>query len=236
MQGGVFGSLECSLQVDLLGKDYVETGEHIFKYKNCLNIQPLGFVDDVAGASKCGQDSLIMNVKTEEFMKTKKLSLNEDKCFVMHVGKDKNCPNLTINGKAVKHVETEKYLGQYLSSNGKNDKIIDNTCNKGIGTSSQVHALLKEISLGQYYVYIGLLLRDTNVISAMLFSAESWYGVTKNQIEKIEDVDVCFLKKLFKAHSKTAKESYYLETGKIPPRLVRTDNSGTKNLFKVSHH
>ena len=84
-------------------------------------------------------------------------------------------------------------MGQYLSSNGKNDKNIDNTCNKGIGMSSQVHAILKEISLGRHFFHIGLLLRDTNVNNSMLFSAESWYGVTKNQIEQIEDVDVSFI-------------------------------------------
>ena len=41
-----------------------KTGKmHIYKYKNSLNIPPLSFVDDVAGASKCGQDSLVLNVK-----------------------------------------------------------------------------------------------------------------------------------------------------------------------------
>jgi hypothetical protein len=86
--------------------------------------------------------------------------------------------------------------------------------------SSQVHALLMEISLGRHYFQIGLLLRDTNVINAMLFSAECWYGVTNNQLVKLENVDLGFLRKLFKGHCKTAKEAYYLETGKIPPKFI----------------
>ena len=54
----------------------------------------------------------------------------------------------------------------------------------------------------------------------MLFSAESWYGVSKEQIEQIENVDIDFMKKLLKAHPNTAKEAFYLETGKIPIKFL----------------
>ena len=173
MQGGVFGSLECSLQIDGLGKECEQNNKNTYEYKKCLNIPPLGFVDDVAGASKCGQDALELNIKTKEFMKAKKLSLNDEKCSVVHIGKNKECSDLTINGKNVKNVESEKYLGQYISSNGKNDKNIENTCNKGISMTSQVNAILAEISLGRHLFQIGLLLRDTNIINSMLSSAEN---------------------------------------------------------------
>ena len=36
----------------------------------------------------------------------------------------------------------------------------------------------------------------------------------------IEDVDLIYLRKLLNAHSKTAKEALYLETGKIPPKYI----------------
>ena len=68
MQGGVLGSIECSLQMDALGKECVTNGENTYEYKKCLNVPPLGFVDDIAGASKCGQDSLELNIKTQEFL------------------------------------------------------------------------------------------------------------------------------------------------------------------------
>ena len=86
--------------------------------------------------------------------------------------------------------------------------------------TSQVTAILSEASLGRHYIQMGLLLRDTNIINSMLFSAESWYGITKEQVEKIQDIDIAFMKKILKGHSKTAKEAFYLETGKIPPKFL----------------
>ena len=110
-------------QTDLLGKDCIETGESTFKYKESFHVPPLGYIDDYAGATKCGVDSIKLNVKTEETMKAKKLKLNEDKCHVMHIGKhtNANCPNLQVNDKQMKEVQHEKYLGQYISADGSNE-------------------------------------------------------------------------------------------------------------------
>ena len=61
MQGTVITSIKCSIQIDTLGKECLSTGEGIFKYKNCLPVQPLGMVDDVLGIAKCGTDSIKLN-------------------------------------------------------------------------------------------------------------------------------------------------------------------------------
>ena len=76
MQGWVFGGLEASLQIDLLGKYCMQNGNNYFEnnekhgkpiylYKESLHLPPLSFVDDVAGFSECGStDSLILSIKT----------------------------------------------------------------------------------------------------------------------------------------------------------------------------
>ena len=74
-----------------------------------LNLPPLSFINDCAGMSKCGRESIALNIKTEEFMKSKKLTLSEDKCHVLHIGKRKHCVNQTINGTKMEKVENEKY-------------------------------------------------------------------------------------------------------------------------------
>ena len=53
MQGGIFGGIECSLQNDSLGKECLETGKSTYKYKESLDIPPLGYVDVLAGMSEC---------------------------------------------------------------------------------------------------------------------------------------------------------------------------------------
>ena len=79
---------------------------------------------------------------------------------------------------------------------------------------------MKEISLGFHYFDIGLLLRDTNVINSILFNSEVWLGLTKKQIETLENIDILYFRKLFEAHSKTAIEAFYIETGKMPIRTL----------------
>ena len=80
--------------------------------------------------------------------------------------------------------------------------------------------MLKEISLGHHHFRIGLMLRDTNIINPILFNSEVWYGVSTEQIETLEKIDVLYLRKLFNGHSKTAIEAFYIEAGKMPIRML----------------
>ena len=64
------------------------------------------------------------------------------------------------------------------------------------------------------------MLRDSNLINGILFNSEVWYGMLQRHIEKLEKLDEIFLRSLLDAHSKTASEALYIETGKMPIRFV----------------
>ena len=51
-QGGTFGPIECSNSIDKIGKLCHEKGEHLFTYKNLVNIMPLSMVDDLLAISE----------------------------------------------------------------------------------------------------------------------------------------------------------------------------------------
>ena len=56
MQGGVLTPLKCSVLVDTLGSECLESLENskiLYKYKGLVKIPPLGFVDDVLTITKC---------------------------------------------------------------------------------------------------------------------------------------------------------------------------------------
>lgn len=89
-----------------------------------------------------------------------------------------------------------------------------------MGINSSLISLLKHVSLGSHYFKIGLLFRETNLIDGIMTSMEVVHGLTKIQIEKLENVDEIYLRKLFDAHSKVAKEALYIETGKIPIHII----------------
>ena len=75
MQGTNPAPLKCSVQIDTLGKECMEEGEGLFKYKDCTNIPALSFVDDVLAFSKCGTESVKLNAKIQSKFETKRLEL-----------------------------------------------------------------------------------------------------------------------------------------------------------------
>ena len=82
--------------------------------------------------------------------------------------------------------------------------------------SLEIFVILNQISMGHQYIEIGLILRESILMSKVLLSAESWHRVFQYQTEKLEDVDNVFLRQLFNCHSKTAIEFLISESGAIP--------------------
>ena len=53
MQGTVLAGLKCAVTVDTIGKEALEnTNEKLFRYKNCISIPPLSFIDDILTVSE----------------------------------------------------------------------------------------------------------------------------------------------------------------------------------------
>ena len=112
------------------------------------------------------------------------------------------------------------YLGDVLSSNGTIDATIESRRQKGIGLCSQISGMVDGLSLGHYYFKISFLLREAMLLNGMLTNLEVWHPVNNQQIEVLENVDLMLLRKLLKAHSKTPKEAFFLETGVLPIKYI----------------
>ena len=105
-----------------------------------------------------------------------------------------------------------------MCSSGSNDKNIENRYNRGVGAISQITTMLNRVSLGHYYFEIGLVLRDTILVSKMVYNSEVWYNVTDKQLTKLEQIDEMFFRKLFNLPSSAPRVGMYVECGKIPIR------------------
>ena len=222
MQGTVLTSLKCSVQIDTLGKECLSTGEGIFKYKDCLSIPPLGFVDDVLGIAKCGVDSVKLNSIISSKMSTKKLELGHQKCFKLHVGnKSKNsCPILSVNSKEMKTSSSETYLGDVLTNDGKIDVNISARYDRGLGAINSIFSLLQEISFGQYFFEMAMLFRSSMLINSVLYSSEVLYGVKLRHLEILEKCDKMLFTKLFSVPQICSYEAFFLETNALPIRYI----------------
>ena len=114
----------------------------------------------------------------------------------------------------------EKYLGDIFSEDGSTQKNIEARQAKGFGLVSEILSILKEVPFGKYRIQAGLKLQQSLFINSILTNSEVWYGVKDDQIRKLEQIDEHLIREVFGAHSKTATEMLYLETGTIPLRFI----------------
>ena len=168
MQGTVLSNIKCSIQVDTLGKDCITENKGMFKYKGCISIPPLSFVDDVISISNCGVDSIKVNGIIQGKIKCKQLSLGHAKCFQMHIGKKTKhlCPTLKVHGRDMLTSDSEKYLSNILTTDARIDINITDRYNKGIGKTNEILSILKEISFGPHVFQTALLFCNSSCRSS----------------------------------------------------------------------
>ena len=96
-----------------------------FKYSPLLSV------------SNCGIDSVEANAFINAKFESKTLTLNSDKCHKLHIGlKQKTCPQLHAHDEDMELVVQDKYLGDYITTDGKHDKTISARCSSGTGQTS----------------------------------------------------------------------------------------------------
>ena len=222
MQGTVLSGLKCSVTIDTIGKECLQdTQQSLYKYKKTTSIPPLSLIDDIITVSNCSSESILMNATIQSKLQGKRLELGHRKCFKMHIGKDcTGCPSLNVNKKEMLTATNEKYLGQIISSNGRLDNNITDRFNKGLGIVNEIIGILKEVSFGYHYFPTAILFRNSKLVSSMLCSIETLYGLTNAHIEKLEQCDRLLLRKVFSCISSTAIEAFYLEANILPFRHI----------------
>ena len=64
----------------------------------------------------------------------------------MHFGKTSECcPSLNVHNKEMLTTNSEKYMGEILSSNNRIENNILARYNKGIGIANEILGMLKEV-------------------------------------------------------------------------------------------
>ena len=60
-QGDPWGPIECSLQIDEIGKESLQTDLEPYKYKGQVEIPALGWIDDIITVSESGHKTARLN-------------------------------------------------------------------------------------------------------------------------------------------------------------------------------
>ena len=173
MQGGTFGPMQCSNSIDSIGKKCISRQEHLFTYKNMVNITPLAMVDDLLVVAPCGYESLAVNVFINTQVKMKKLKFHTGKTNTM-------CHDLKVHGTRMGKVSEDTYLRDVISQDGSNCKNIKSRAGKGLGIISQILTILETVSFGKYYFQIAMTLRESMFLNGILTNSEIWYQKLKS--------------------------------------------------------
>ena len=113
------------------------------------------------------------------------------------------------------HVSEDTYLGDVISSDGKNSKNISDRIRKGHGKITEIMNMLEAIPLGHDYFKITILLRESLFLSSILTNSDIWYGLKKEEVQQLEDLDLILLRKILKTPFSVPAEAVYLELGII---------------------
>ena len=133
-----------------------------------------------------GIDSTRLNIEINTRVEMKKLNFHtpdqsgKSKCHTMHIGrKSENCPKLKVHGYEMEKVTSDTYLGDIISSDGKNRLNIESRVAKGLGIVSEIMDILKTVSFGVHYFEIATTLRESKLINGILTNCDVWHGSHK---------------------------------------------------------
>ena len=227
MQGGTWGPIQCSKTIDRIGRLCYERGQHLYLYKNRVNVLPLGMVDDLIGVSTCGHQSVELNTYITTHIELKKLRFHvpdekgKTKCHHIHVGKPSICcPQLKIHGHNMERVKQDTYLGDILSYDGKNKVNISDRVCKGRGIMNKILNILETVSFGYHYFRIFTLLRESMFVNGTLTNADVWYGLEPNDLKELENLDREMIRKVLQCPFSTPVEAGHLELGLLPLHCI----------------
>ena len=69
----------------------------------------------------------------------------------------------------------------------------------GKGIVNKIMTMLEVIPFGKHYFEVGIILRNSLLVSSMLFNSEAWYNITKAELDLFETIDLLLLQQLLNA-------------------------------------
>ena len=83
-------------------------------------------------------------------------------------------------------------------------------------TVDKIIQILQNIPGGVHHFEIAMIFRSSYLLSSILSNSEVCYGVTKADIDLLEQVDIMLLQEIAECSRSTPHDLYYLEFGVIP--------------------
>ena len=189
-------------------------------------LQPLLFQDDISRISTSLKAVQSGNDKMEAVMESKLLDFNHDKSVLIVMGSKKkkdmieeemmDCPP-TLCGKVMKMTNSEKYLGDMISSDGLADSVTATVLKrKGsvITNIFETKAVIEDCranSVGG--LLVGIEIWELEILPQLLNNSETWTNVDKKTLEILENIQLTFYRNMFATPRTCPTPALLWETG-----------------------
>jgi len=196
-----------------------------------VNVKALMYADDIIlmSTSPVGLQRSLDRLET--YVKKWKLKINVDKSKIMifnKVGRKLIKPVLYLAKQPIETVQSYTYLGIQISASGNFTKSVNNLVTKAKRATFKLFHLIGNYDLG---IANALKLFDLLVKPILLYGCEAWgpfiyQGISKeNLLDKVTNdetnkVQLFFLKKILRVHSRAHSLGVLGELGRLPIPLL----------------
>ena len=142
-QGSVLATILAALHTDSIKKYFVNSG--LGSYYRNLHIPNLLFQDDIVRIEKNSNDMNTANMRHNTYKEINRMKFHEDKTVILRVNMKKpEQTEVKLDGKLLKCVKQQKYLGDIITENGTHEKTIMERENNITGTTAEISNILSE--------------------------------------------------------------------------------------------
>ena len=79
---------------------------------------------------------------------------------------------------SIENSDEERYLGDLITSDGRNTKNLAARRAKGVGIVDKISTILNDVFFGPYFFQVALNMRVSMLLSSILLNSESWYNLS----------------------------------------------------------
>ena len=181
--------------MDLLAEEILLSGEGVNLDEDFI-IGILLWVDDVVSCVEGHENQEKILERIAEFAVKHKLKWGQQKCKVMQIGKNKTELKWNLGDIKIENCDSYTYLGDVISSDGKNTLNIQSRRNKINISSCSISTIASSDVLHRIETPVLLELHEKVNISALITNSESW-TLLKCEQKEIEKSEIQCLKHLF---------------------------------------
>ena len=220
-----------SKMMDLLGEE-LETSNEGFKFSNELLVAILLWVDDVVTCVEGTEEQQQILERIHQFAKRHKLKWGQEKCRVMRVGRHEEEQNeWKIGEMTIQECNSYKYLGDVISSDGKNTKNLETRKDKINASTISINTIAEGEILSKIESKVLLELHEKVNLPGLLINCESW-TLNKSEKDELERIEIQAIKYLFDLPIHTPTPALIFNFGTLYTNL-RVEQSQMIYLHKV---